>query len=88
MLFGIALNVLYQEEVSLNIYSDNGHNFVGVSNEIDKSRNYIENVIHNNPFRSYLLENLINWHFIPPCAPSFGGFWESSVKQKNEITLS
>lgn len=30
---------------------------------------------------NYLSQDKINWSFIPPRSPHFGGLWESSVKQ-------
>lgn len=60
----------------LNIYSDNGTNFVGASKEIAKDfiatsrSNLISQFVHQN----------ISWHFIPPGAPHMGGLWEAGVK--------
>lgn len=61
------------------IWSDNGTNFVGASKElhslvaIEKSSVALE-------IRSWLNDNSVTWHFIPPHAPNFGGLWEAGVK--------
>lgn len=62
------------------LFSDNGTNFVGANNElkrfqqiINKSQNEIINAITNEG-------NTIEWEFIPPRSPHFGGMWESSIK--------
>ncbi|XP_037930936.1 uncharacterized protein LOC119665764 [Teleopsis dalmanni] len=52
-----------------HIYSDNGTNFTGANNILQKIQ--IEN---------HLAETGIRWHFIPPGSPHFGGLWESGVK--------
>lgn len=50
------------------IYSDNATNFVGASNEI--KRQVAEDATNNG----------IEWKFIPPNSPHFGGLWEAGVK--------
>lgn len=57
------------------IYSDNGTNFVGASNELKKAydtwkADKIQRWVHNNGTQ---------WHFITPSAPE-GGIWEAAVK--------
>ncbi|XP_037960043.1 uncharacterized protein LOC119689310 [Teleopsis dalmanni] len=52
-----------------HIYSDNGTNFTGANNILQKIQ--IEN---------HLAETGIRWHFIPPGSHHFGGLWESGVK--------
>lgn len=58
------------------IYSDNGRNFVGASNELRK-------LLSSNEYRqAFALEctsNDIKWHFNPPKASHFGGLWESAI---------
>lgn len=58
-----------------NMYSDNGSNFVGA--------NTILRNVYKQCQQQYIasLENSgVNWHFIPPAAPHFGGLWEAGVK--------
>lgn len=58
------------------MYSDNGTNFKGASNELKKAINDIDqNTIH----RKLIVEGM-TWSFIPPAAPHFGGCWERLIK--------
>lgn len=63
-----------------NLYCDNGTNFVGAKNELVE----VGHILIDNNFRNdvteFLSNSSINWHFIPPHAPNFGGLWESAVK--------
>ncbi|XP_037932602.1 uncharacterized protein LOC119667384 [Teleopsis dalmanni] len=68
--FLAALKRLISRRGSVHhIYSDNGTNFTGANNILQKIQ--IEN---------HLAETGIRWHFIPPGSPHFGGLWESGVK--------
>lgn len=62
----------------VNIYSDNGTNFVGARNELSNLGNFLINA------KQELIESFrdegLTWHFIPPHSPHFGGIWESGVK--------
>ncbi|GFX28503.1 integrase catalytic domain-containing protein [Trichonephila clavipes] len=59
------------------LFSDNGKNFVGASNEIKKLE------IVRNPdekLANYLAAEGIEWKFIPARLPNFGGLWEAAIK--------
>ncbi|XP_045534866.1 uncharacterized protein LOC123721177 isoform X2 [Papilio machaon] len=58
-----------------HIYSDNGTSFVGAYNEIGR---FIKSC--NNSLPGDLAPEGINFHFLPPHAPHFGGLWEAGVK--------
>lgn len=59
------------------IFSDHGRNFVGASRELTQFlKNINESIVNNN----YASDNQINFVFIPPYAPHFGGLWEAGVK--------
>ncbi|XP_055634221.1 uncharacterized protein LOC129774500 [Toxorhynchites rutilus septentrionalis] len=58
------------------IYSDNGRNFVGVSNEL---RNFLRSSNYKQAFAIECTSNNIKWHFNPPKASHFGGLWESAI---------
>lgn len=66
-----------------DVYSDNGKNFVGLSNELKSlfSKLKSEEVMH------FSATNEINWHFIPPYSPNFGGIWESAVKSAKGLLV-
>ncbi|RVE40950.1 hypothetical protein evm_014400 [Chilo suppressalis] len=61
------------------IYSDNGSNFTGAHNLLE---NIDWNDIVLNPHC-----NQIKWHFSPPAAPWWGGFWERMVQMVKALLL-
>ncbi|XP_043263007.1 uncharacterized protein LOC122403517 [Colletes gigas] len=63
-----------------NVYSDNATNFIGAKNEILKVRAFFISNENNTKLSNYFQEEGINWHFIPPRSPHFGGLWEAAVK--------
>ncbi|XP_011859594.1 PREDICTED: uncharacterized protein LOC105557062 [Vollenhovia emeryi] len=71
---------------SSHIYSDNGSNFIGASNELKAMYEFLrregENIATN------LAMQHICWHFIPPHSPHFGGLWEAGVKKIEGILNS
>lgn len=63
---------------SSHLYSDNGTNFIGANRSIDSQ---FKNALKNNCSVAPILANeKIEWHFIPPASPHFGGIWEAGVK--------
>ena len=63
-----------------DIYSDNGGNFKGASNDHQKFFQWLESSDTVESLRNFLLSNKIRWHTIPERAPHFGGLWEAAVK--------
>ncbi|XP_017887382.1 uncharacterized protein LOC108629298 [Ceratina calcarata] len=63
-----------------DLYSDNATNFVGAKREIDELHNLIMSDEPSKIIFSTLASQNINWHFIPPRSPLFGGLWEAAVK--------
>ena len=61
-----------------NIYSDNGTTFVGASSHLSKDA--IQATKANSIIKELLSNDKIQWHFIPPLTPHFGGLWEAGVK--------
>ncbi|XP_050315358.1 uncharacterized protein LOC126749716 [Anthonomus grandis grandis] len=59
----------------IQIYSDQGTTFVGALNELNS---FLKG--HSSTISDKLANQGIQWNFIPPRAPHFGGLWESSVK--------
>lgn len=62
-----------------DIYSDNGTNFVGAANEWRRQHQQLIHEAEVKTAHTYV-EEAINWHFIPPGSPHFGGIWEACVK--------
>ncbi|GFT08105.1 integrase catalytic domain-containing protein [Trichonephila clavipes] len=60
------------------LYSDNGKTFAGANKELKRFLKLIEDSDDN--LAGFLSAEGIEWKFIPPRAPSFGGLWEASVK--------
>ncbi|XP_017875370.2 uncharacterized protein LOC108622175 [Ceratina calcarata] len=63
-----------------SIHSDNGTNFVGANNNLKELRELIRSDDHNLKVKTFLAEHSIDWNFIPPRTPHFGGLWEAAVK--------
>ena len=63
-----------------DIYSDNATNFFGAKNELFKLRKMFLNEQNKTKIYDFAANGQINWHFIPPHAPYFGGLWEAAVK--------
>ncbi|KXJ05230.1 hypothetical protein AC249_AIPGENE17476 [Exaiptasia diaphana] len=58
------------------LYSDNGTNLVGGSNELKMAiSEWNQAQVHD-----YLLQREIEWHFNPPAASHFGGVWERCIR--------
>lgn len=64
----------------LNIYSDNGTNFVGAKSELSELKDFITNDSTHCHITKKLLDYGTSWHFIPARSPHFGGIWEAGVK--------
>nr|XP_012143823.1 PREDICTED: uncharacterized protein LOC105662854 [Megachile rotundata] len=63
------------------IFSDNGTNFVGAKNKLSDLDKLVRNSEHNSKIAMFLSNEQIQWNFIPPQAPHFGGLWESAVRR-------
>ncbi|XP_036344475.1 uncharacterized protein LOC118753713 [Rhagoletis pomonella] len=62
------------------IWSDNATNFVGAKNELKEIRALLLSEQHTSKVRKQCLDDGIDWRFIPPRSPHFGGLWEAAVK--------
>lgn len=63
-----------------DIFCDNGTNFVGANNKLRELKNFLFDNKHQNIITNFCCNEFINFHFIPPRAPHFGGLWEAAVK--------
>ncbi|XP_055543581.1 uncharacterized protein LOC129729124 [Wyeomyia smithii] len=62
------------------IHSDNGTNFQGANNTLLELYRLFDNKSTREAITNECSQHRIQWHFIPPRAPSFGGLWEAAVK--------
>lgn len=63
----------------LNVYTDNGTNFVGARNDLDNNLKLAIKQANDNAAEQTAMLGT-KWHFIPPASPHFGGLWESGIK--------
>ncbi|XP_033241627.1 uncharacterized protein [Drosophila pseudoobscura] len=64
----------------IRIWSDNATNFVGARNELAELKSLFLSDSHQEAVHQACLNDCIDWRFIPPRSPHFGGLWEASVK--------
>ncbi|XP_055906004.1 uncharacterized protein LOC129941403 [Eupeodes corollae] len=64
----------------MKIYSDNATNFTGAHRELRELHTLFMSEQHNEIIRQECLQDGIEWSFIPPRSPNFGGLWEAAVK--------
>lgn len=62
------------------IHSDNGTNFVGAKNKLNEIAQFLKASNIRSSIMDYTADQGIEWVFIPPRAPHFGGLWEAGVK--------
>lgn len=66
-----------------DLYSDNSTNLVGASNEL--KRLHILFLEEGYTIQNTLLAKGIQWHFIPPRDPHFGGLWVAADKSMKHL---
>ncbi|GFY21352.1 pro-Pol polyprotein [Trichonephila clavipes] len=69
------------------MFSDNGKTFVGANIELKKLHDLVK--APDETLVSHFNDEHIDWNFIPPRSPNFGGLWESGTLAliKNESLL-
>ncbi|GFV74376.1 uncharacterized protein TNCV_5128181 [Trichonephila clavipes] len=65
------------------IWSDNSTNFKGARNIL----NEWNEICKSNRIQLFSAEEGIEWNFIPPASPHFGGLWEANIKSMKRILL-
>ncbi|GFW89957.1 uncharacterized protein TNCV_3741431 [Trichonephila clavipes] len=65
------------------IWSDNATNFKGARNIL----NEWNEICKSNRIQLFSAEEGIEWNFIPPPSPHFGGLWEANIKYMKRILL-
>ena len=62
------------------IFCDNATNFVGADNKLKEFNSFFNQPSTVNKIVSHCADQNIEFSFIPPRAPHFGGLWEAAVK--------
>lgn len=62
------------------IFCDNATNFVGANNQLHELYNFFKSQNNNENLQNFFAQNEIEFKFIPPLSPHWGGLWESSIK--------
>ncbi|GFV42130.1 integrase catalytic domain-containing protein [Trichonephila clavipes] len=65
------------------IISDNGSNFKGASSHLRK----LVDLCLQEEVQNFLFLKGIEWSFIPPYTPHFGGLWESAIKSAKQLLI-
>nr|XP_015925097.1 uncharacterized protein LOC107452968 [Parasteatoda tepidariorum] len=60
------------------LYSDNAKTYLGANRELKRLYNLVSKP--DETLSKFLISERINWKFIPPRSPNFGGIWESGIK--------
>lgn len=68
-----------------SIHSDNGTAFVGANNELQDLYKFLTDLQTQDSLQKSAASWRIQWSFIPPRAPHFGGLWERSIKSFKNI---
>jgi len=80
--FLVALKkFIFRRGRMINMYSDNGKNFQGADNELQRLFRSME---FDARLQHFVTEERLTWHFIPPRAPHFGGLWEAAVRSMKQ----
>lgn len=81
-----ALNRFFDRRgKSITIYSDNATNFVGANHKLKEWYDLFQTEQHKKKLEEVLTENEVQWKFIPPRSPHFGGLWEAAVKSMKNL---
>lgn len=62
------------------VFSDNATNFVGTKNLLHDLYTFFRNKKNVQDVEEFLSTKLIQWKFIPPRSPHWGGLWEAAIK--------
>ena len=73
----LFINAFTRMETPIYVISDNGTNFVGAEREM---RELVQALNHEKIVQETTKYQPIDWKFIPPSAPHFGGVFEAMIK--------
>ncbi|XP_067619247.1 uncharacterized protein [Eurosta solidaginis] len=63
-----------------DIFCDNATNFIGACNKLNELKAFLFKTENRDAIVRYCANEFVNFNFIPPRAPHFGGIWEAAVK--------
>lgn len=69
------------------IHCDNSTTFVGAFREVKEMRQVLVDQLESTAWKTECLDRGIEFRFIPPRAPHFGGLWEAAVKAFKRLFL-
>ncbi|XP_053685891.1 uncharacterized protein LOC128735430 [Sabethes cyaneus] len=69
------------------LWSDNGTNFVGAKNQMRELLKILNTKEHHQKVAKECADDGMQWKFIPPGAPHFGGLWEAAVRSAKKHLL-
>lgn len=70
-----------------SIASDNATNFVGAKRELKDLKKLFFSQGHTEMVNKFCQDEDIQWRFIPPRSPHFGGLWEASIKKAKHLLV-
>lgn len=73
-------NFVSRRGCPITISADNATNFKGANNELRELYLLFQTETHRRSVNLFCNQRNIQWKFIPPLSPNFGGLWESAVK--------
>ena len=73
--------------IPAKLFSDNATNFVGSKNYLSEWYQIINSEAFTEKMYAELLNEQIEWKFIPARSPNFGGLWESHIKSMKTCLL-
>ncbi|XP_055390590.1 uncharacterized protein LOC129619373 [Condylostylus longicornis] len=71
--------------LSKEVYCDNATNFIGAKNELKELGDLINKQNVKDEIINQSAQKGIQFNFIPPRSPHFGGLWEAAVKSTKKI---
>ncbi|XP_053691070.1 uncharacterized protein LOC128739599 [Sabethes cyaneus] len=71
----------------ITLWSDNGSNFVGAKNQMRELLKILNTKEHHQKVAKECADNGMQWMFIPPGAPHFGGLWKAAVRSAKKHLL-
>ncbi|KAF0729511.1 Integrase catalytic domain-containing protein, partial [Aphis craccivora] len=70
---------------STTIFTDNATNFVGANRKMKEWSDLFNSEQHKKKVQEALTDVGVQWRFIPPRSPHFGGLWEAAVKSMKHL---